>query len=60
MVAKIWHRQVYLWDRIMDRENRLVTTKGEGVGGGMEWEFGISRCKHIYIYRIDKQQGHSI
>ena len=28
---------------------RLVVAKGEGVGGGMEWEFGVSRCKLLYI-----------
>ena len=30
-------------------ENRLVVAKGEGVGRGMEWEFGISRCKLLYM-----------
>ena len=29
-------------------ENKLVAAKGEGVGEGMEWEFGISRCKLLY------------
>ena len=29
-------------------ENRFVVAKGEGVGEGMEWEFGISRCKLLY------------
>ena len=33
----------------MDIENRLVVVKAEGVGGGMEWEFGVSRCKLVYI-----------
>ena len=35
------------------RENRLVVAKGR-VRGGMDWEFGISRCK--LLYRMDKQQ----
>ncbi len=37
-------------NRLRDRENRLVvaTVKGE-VGGGNGWEFGISRCKLVYI-----------
>ena len=26
----------------------------------MKWEFRVSRCKLIYIYRMDKQQGPSI
>ena len=30
-------------------DNKLVVVKGEGGGGGMEWEFGISRCKLLYI-----------
>ena len=28
--------------------HRLVVAKGEGVGGGMEWEVGVSRCKLLY------------
>ena len=30
-------------------ENRFVVAKGDGGGGGMDWEFGISRCKLLYI-----------
>ena len=33
----------------MDIENRLVVAKGERVGGGMEWEVGVSRGKLLYI-----------
>ena len=33
----------------MDIENRLVVAKGEGVGGGMEWEVGVSRCELLYL-----------
>ena len=39
--------------RITGMENRLVVAKGEGFGGGMEWEFGISRCKLLYIEWIN-------
>ena len=35
-----------------------MVAKGEGVGDGMEWEFGVSRCK--LLYRMDKQQGPTI
>ena len=28
------------------------------IGGGTEWEMGVSRCQ--LIYRMDKQQGPSI
>ena len=33
----------------MDIENRLVVAKGERGGEGMDWEFGISRCKLLYV-----------
>ena len=33
----------------MDVQNGLVIAKGEGVGGGIEWEVGISKCKLLYI-----------
>ena len=39
----------------MDIENRLVVAKGEGVGGGMEWEAGVSRCKPLYIEWINNK-----
>ena len=43
-----------MWDRNMlrDLENRLVVAKGKGGVGGMDWEFGISRCKLLHIHRI--------
>ena len=30
----------------MDTENKLA--RGLGVGGGMEYEFGVMRCKLLY------------
>ena len=36
------------------REDELVVAKAGRVRGGMDWEFGISRCK--LLYRMDKQQ----
>ena len=39
----------------MDIENGLVVAKGEGCGGGMEWEFGISRYKLLYIEWINNK-----
>ena len=32
-------------NRLSNIENRLVVAKGVGGGGGMEWEFGVSRYK---------------
>ena len=44
-----------LWNRngLTDIENRLVVAKGEVSGGGMDWEFGVSRCKLLYIEWIN-------
>ena len=39
----------------MDMENRLVVTKREEIGGGMEWEVGVSRCKLLYIGWINSK-----
>ena len=36
-------------------ENRLVIAKGEEMGKGMEWEFGVSRCKLVYIEWINNK-----
>ena len=34
-------------------ENRLVVVKGEGAGGGAEWETGGDRCKLLYVEWIN-------
>ena len=34
--------------RLTDIENRLVVAKGEGRGSGMDWEFGVNRCKLLH------------
>ena len=39
-------------------ENKLWLPKGKG-GGGINWEFGISRHRLLYI-KIDKQQGPTV
>ena len=55
--SKVWHKWTYLWNRnrLTDIENRLVVAKGEGGGGGMDWEVGISRCKLLYIGWINNK-----
>ena len=30
-------------------ENRLVVVKETRGGGGVDWEFGVSRCKLLYL-----------
>ena len=32
-----------------------MVAKGEEAGGGMDWEFGISRCKVLYIEWINSK-----
>ena len=37
-------------NRFIDIENRLVVAKGEmECGAGIGWEFGISKCKLLFI-----------
>ena len=51
MESKTQHKGTYLRNRnrLTDIENRLLVAKGEGGRGGKDWEFGISRCKLVYI-----------
>ena len=32
----------------MDGEKRQVVAGGEGFGGGLEWEVGVSTCQLLY------------
>ena len=41
----------YETETLTDIENRLVVTNRER--GGMDWEFGVSRCKLVYIEWIN-------
>ena len=36
-------------NRLTDIENRYVAAKGEESGRGVDWEFGVSRCKLVNI-----------
>jgi len=39
----------------VNTENRPVVPKGEGDRGGVDWEFGISRCKLLHVGWITKR-----
>ena len=39
----------------MDTESGLVVAKGEGFGGGIKWEVGVSRYKLVYIEWINNK-----
>ena len=49
--SKMQHKWIYVQNRnrLTDIEKRLVVAKGEGVGEGMEWEVGVSRCKQLLL-----------
>ena len=41
--------------KIMDMEKRLVIAKGERGGSGMDWEFGVNRCKLLPLEWISNE-----
>ena len=36
-----------------------MVAKREAVGGEVEWEVGLARCK-VLLHRMDKQQGPAV
>ena len=54
-IAYIWNLKYdtnelfYETETDSDIENRLAVVKEEGKGGGMDWEFGTSSCKLLYV-----------
>ena len=36
-------------------KNKLVVAIGEGGGSGMNWEFGVNRCKLLHLEWIDNK-----
>ena len=38
-----------------DIVNRLVVAKGSGGGRGMDWEFGVGRCKLLHLEWINNK-----
>ena len=60
--SKIWQIRKKIWqiEPIYETESQTQVTvwwlpRGRGVRG-LDWQFGISRCK-LVIYIMDKQQG---
>ena len=39
-------------NRLTDKENKLMVTKGEKKLGGIKYEFGVIRYKLLYIKQI--------
>ena len=46
---------IYKTNRLTDIENRLVVAKAEGEGSGMDWEFGVGRCKLLHFEWLSMQ-----
>ena len=46
---------IYNTETDSDMENRLVVDKGEGGGRGMDWEFGVGRCKLLHLEWINNK-----
>ena len=51
---KNWYKWTYLQNRnrLTDLENELMVTRGEGSGGGVDWEFGIDMYTLLYLKEI--------
>ena len=50
--SKTWHKlTIYKTETLTAIENKLVVAKGEG----MDWEFGISRCKLLHLELISNE-----
>ena len=41
--------------KLTDIQSRLVVATGERGGSGMDWEFGISRCKLLHLEWINNE-----
>ena len=46
---------IYKTEIDQQTENRLVVAKGEWEGSGMDWEFGVSRCKLLHLEKISNK-----
>ena len=40
---------------MLNTEDRLVVALGKLGGGGMDWEFGVSRCKLLHLEWINSK-----
>ena len=59
-VSKSWTQlSINIQNRLTDTENRLGIAKEKRERGGMDWEFGVSRCKLLYLACLNKVQLYS-
>ena len=57
MESNIWHKRIYLQNRnkLMNMEYRLEVAKEYAGRSGMDWEFGVSRCKLLHLDWISNE-----
>ena len=55
MESKIQHKKLNFETEIDSQKTDLWLPKGKKDKGGMDWEFGISRCKLFYIAWINSK-----
>ena len=55
--SKIWHKRTYLWNRNRHTgiENKLMVAKRKWGQEGTDWEFGVNRCKLLYVEWINNK-----
>ena len=46
---------IYKTETLTDMESRLVVAKVKRGGSGMDWEFGVSRCKLLHLKWISNE-----
>ena len=51
----MWHKWTYLKNRFTNTENWLLVTEEERGGSGVDWEFGIGRCKLLHLQWINNK-----
>ena len=54
-ILNTFHQSRKRFNKLTDIENTLEVVKGRSSRRGMDWEFGISRCKLVYIDWVNNE-----
>ena len=46
---------IYKTERLTDMENRRMVAKGKRGESGIHWEFGVRKCKLLYLEWINNK-----
>ena len=52
--SEIWEKWTYLWNRLTDTEDQLVS-QGGGCWRWVDWEFGVSICRQLHTEWINNR-----